>query len=74
MSIMYDGLIYMTSRVKGMFRTRTSKMACYTLMETGQLIGQYLFIYLGINIPFNTVQVISQWIVLWGRKPVHIVG
>ena len=32
-----------------------------------------LFIYLGFYVAFNTVQVISQWVVGGQRKPVHTV-
>ena len=33
----------------------------------------YLFIYLGFYFAFNTVQVISRWVVEGQRKPVHTV-
>ena len=34
----------------------------------------YLLIYLGFYIAFNTVQVISRWVVGRAEEPVHTVG
>ena len=44
-------------------------------VQSKVVCGILLFIYLGFYVGFNTVQVISQRVVLYGqRKPVHTVG